>query len=124
MQLRAAHDPVALETSGGYSRFDLDESNPLVQLPGRVGLIPESRTQLSATLTFRPIPFGDTVDLVRQSELDLEASTLDYRAALTRLEGRALEAALSAQLAARSALPFTRGRCGRRGEPQSYPYPF
>ena len=112
LQLRAAYDPVALETTGGYSRFDLDESNPLVQLPGRIGLVPGSRTQLSATLTFRPLPFGDTADLVRQSELDLELRILDYRAALTRLEGRALEAALSAQLAARSALLSREGVVG------------
>ena len=112
LQLRAAYDPVALETTGGYSRFDLDESNPLVQLPDRIGLVPGSRTQLSATLTFRPLPFGDTADLVKQSELDLELRILDYRAALTRLEGRALEAALSARLAARSALLSREGVVG------------
>ena len=106
LRLRAAYDPVSLEATGGYSRIDLDESSPLVRLPGgdRTGLISRSQAQLSATLTFRPLPFGDTADLVRQRELEVASSILDYRAALTGLERRALEAALSARLASRSVL--------------------
>lgn len=112
LQLRAAYDPVALEASGGYNRVDLGDSLTAPGLsaaqaptdpadPG--GAISETGFRVSTALTFRPYPFGDTADLVAQRELDLENSLLEFDNARTGLEARALEAALQARLAERSA---------------------
>ena len=109
LQLRVARDPVVLEASGGYSRFELDDAFAggvgAAQTPpggSPVGTIPESRVQLATTLTFRPYPFGDVADLVTQRELEYELRVLELDSARAGLEVRALEAALQARLAERS----------------------
>lgn len=110
LQLSAARDPVALETSGGYTRLALDdELLGVTQLPpggdpdgGLTGSPPETSWQVSAALTFRPYPFGDVADLVAQRGLELGTSRLELRAARAALERRALEAALQLRLAERS----------------------
>ena len=115
LQLRAARDPVALEATGGYNRYSLDDTltgtqvGP-VQVPTTPGIgsgvgataIPNSGYQLSTKLVFRPFPFGDTADLLAQRELELQTSLLSLADAQTGLEARALEAALQARLAERS----------------------
>lgn len=109
LQLQAARDPVALEASGGYSRAEIDESKlGVAQAPTdpgggfAEGTLPTSGFNLSTTLSFRPLPFGDIADLLRQRELELQSSRLDLRSARAGLEARALEAALSSRLAERS----------------------
>ena len=120
LQLRVARDPVVLEASGGYNRYDLDDAltgavgaTQTPPGPGEPGLpgggapgsgaIPESGFQLSTALTFRPYPFGDVADLVTQRELEYELRVLELSSARAGLEVRALEAALQARLAERSA---------------------
>ncbi len=114
LQLRAARDPVALEATGGYSRFDLDDALTGARLsaaqvptaPGAGGVgadaVSEDGYQLSTTLVFRPFPFGDTADLLTQRETELKTSELDLANAQAGLEVRALEAALQTRLAERS----------------------
>lgn len=114
LQLRATRDPVVLEASGGYSRYDLDDALTGLGVamgaaqapPGGdlgSGALPESGFQVSTALTFRPYPFGDVADLVTQREVEYELRVLELRGAQTGLEVRALEAALQARLAERSA---------------------
>ena len=100
-QLSAAYNPASLEVQGSYGRSDVDPVMAPQQEPGQ-GEIPNSQTQLSANATFRPFPFGDTRDAVRQQELALENTVLDFRESVTGLERQALEAALQFQLAQQS----------------------
>ncbi len=108
LQVRIARDPVVLEASGGYNRFDLDDALTgtvrAAQVPpgGGADTIPESGYQIDAAFTFRPYPFGDVADLVTQRELEYELRVLELGSARTGLEVRALEAALGARLAERS----------------------
>lgn len=131
LQLRAAYDPVALSATGGYNRFDLDDSLTgadlrAAQAPtdpgaggdigGDLGVPTESGYQVSTDLVFRPLPFGDVADLVRQRELDLENSLLELGSARAGLEARALGAALQARLAERSTVLAQEGvRAAERG---------
>lgn len=112
-QLHAARDPVALAATGGYSRVQIDESQlgaTQVTGPGEddgsggfaSGTLPANGFQLSTTLSFRPIAFGDVADAISQGQLALESSRLDLQSVRTGLEVRALEAALSSRLAERS----------------------
>lgn len=107
LQLRVARDPVVLEASGGYNRFDLGDALTgtvrAAQAPPGGSAIPESGYQIDAALTFRPYPFGDVADLVTQRELEYELRVLELGSARAGLEVRALEAALGARLAERSA---------------------
>jgi len=115
LQLRAARDPVALEATGGYSGVALDDRLPgaglcadlcAVQTPpdsGGASAPTESGFQVATTLTFRPYPFGNLADLVAQRELDYELRVLELESTRAGLEARALEAALQARLAERSA---------------------
>ncbi len=100
-QLDAAYSPVALEATGGYSAFNNDPIDLSSETPGVQGL-PDSGAQLSADMSFRPILFGDTADLADQLRLELESAQLTYAETLTSLQRRALEAALSVQLAENS----------------------
>lgn len=100
-QLDAVYSPVALEAGGGYSIFNNDASDVSPEEPGVQGL-PASGTELSADVTFQPFPFGETADLVDEFRLDLEEAQLSYAETLTSLQRRALEAALSVQLAENS----------------------
>jgi outer membrane protein len=116
-QLRAAYDPVALEASGAHTRLELDEGLAGVQLPDLGGAaLPETQTQLAATLIFRPYPFGDVADAVRGRELEVQSRLLELREARAGLEARALTAALQAELAERSvALAETGQKAAQRG---------
>ncbi len=100
-QLRAAYDPVSLQASGGYSRFDnnLVDSNPAV--PG-VQPLPNNGGQISAGLTLRPWLFGDTADQADKSRIQLQQAELEYRSALTGMQVQALQAAYGVQLAQES----------------------
>lgn len=108
-QLAAARDPVALEARGSYSHLEIDESKlGAAQAPTdpdggfAAGTLTGSGFQLATTLRFRPLPFGDIADLVRQREIELATRHLELQSARAALEVRALEAALSSRLAARS----------------------
>ncbi len=111
-QLRAAHNPASLEVQGTYNTTDTDadpsaapQVEPQQQEQPDEGGQPmgaPNATQLSANATFRPFPFGDVRDLVRQQELALESAVLDFREAVTGLENQALETALQFQLAQQS----------------------
>lgn len=108
-QLQAARDPVALSATGGYSNVRIDESQlGTAQAPGEddggfaSGTVPANGFQLSTTVSFRPIAFGDVADAISQGQLALESSRLDLRSVRTNLETRALEAALGSRLAERS----------------------
>ena len=104
-QLRAAYNPVALEVQGNYNTTDTDPTaapQPESQLEGLQQpeqpeqeqpeggagpMISPNSSQFSATATFRPFPFGDTRDLVRQQELALDNAILDFREAVTSVQG-------------------------------------
>ena len=94
--LRQAFDPIALETSGGYGHLFIDDAHP------NADDLEENVAQLSASLSFRPFPYGDIADLTTRRKLDMEKVHLDYREALTNLEVQALEAASGVQLARES----------------------
>ena len=97
-QLDAAFSPVALEAGGSYSTLNLDTTDLAPEAPDAEGL-PTSGTELSAAVTFQVLPYGETADLVDQLRLDLENAQLTYAETLASLQRRALEAALSVQLA-------------------------
>ena len=112
-QLRAAYNPASLEVQGTYNTTDTDPSaapqpepqqQPEQPEEGGGGGAPVSpnSSQFSANATFRPFPFGDTRDLVRQQELALEDALLDFRETVTSLQGQALESALQLRLALQS----------------------
>ncbi len=112
-QLDALRGPATLETTAGLTSLGLNDGaaaqNVAAQQvggqPGEVptgGDVPTRSEQLSANVTFRPFPFGDVADGVRQAELAVRSSLLDYREALTGLEARALGAALDLRLAEQS----------------------
>ncbi len=141
-QLSAAYNPASLTVEGSYTNVDADdipqapggatpqlqqmqpEPEPGQEQPG--GGSASNSYDLSATATFRPFPFGDTADLVRQQELALENAVLDFRETVASLQGQALESALQFRLArqsvdladntleaARSALEATQTRAER-----------
>ncbi len=107
-QLKAARDPVALAATGSYTNVQVDES----QLGAAqttddgsgfaAGTVAANGYNLSTTLSFRPIPFGDVADAISQGQLALQSSQLDLMNTRTALEIRALEAALTSRLAERS----------------------
>lgn len=100
-QLRAAYDPVALQATGGYSRFNntLVDTDPVT--PG-VQPLPANGGQISANVTLRPWLFGDTADQADKSRLQLQQAQLDYEDALTGLQIQAVQAAYGVQLAQES----------------------
>ncbi len=112
-QLRAAYNPASLEVQGTYNTTDTDadpSAAPQVEpqqqeQPDEGGgqqIGAPNATQLSANATFRPFPFGDVRDLVRQQELALDNAILDFRETVTSLQGQALESALQLRLALQS----------------------
>ena len=100
-QLGAAFGPVALEAGGSYNTLNLDTTDLAPEAPDAEGL-PTSGTELSATVTFQVLPYGETADLADQLRLELESAQLTYAETLASLQRRALEAALSVQLAENS----------------------
>ncbi len=99
-QLRSAFDPVVLSADAGYALFDNEDlgANPQ-QVNGPTTEIPESSTQLSLELSFRPVPFGDIADLAETAEIDLRDALLSFREMVATLQVQALESALNAALA-------------------------
>lgn len=93
--LSQAFDPVALEGNATYGRL---QKQPKTEQPNEKNLV-EDVVRFSASLSFRPFPYGDIGDLVSQRKLDMEKNRLDYREMLTNLEVQALEAASNVQLA-------------------------
>jgi len=108
-QLNAAHDPVSLQASGGYSRFDNNQVDLDPTTPGVQGL-PVNGGQVSADVTLRPWLFGDTADQANRSRIQLEQAQLDYDDALTGLQVQALQAAYGVQLAKESLASATEGQ--------------
>ncbi|MEJ2666004.1 MAG: TolC family protein [Deinococcales bacterium] len=100
-QLHAAYDPVSLQATGGYSRFDntLVDTDPTT--PG-VQPLPANGGQISADVTLRPWLFGDTADQANKSRLELQQAQLDYQDTLTALQIQAVQAAYGVQLAQES----------------------
>ena len=119
-QLSAAYNPASLTVEGSYTNVDADdvpqapggtlpqlqqtqpEPEPGQEQPGGEQGSASNSYDLSATATFRPFPFGDTADLVRQQELALENAVLDFRETVASLQGQALESALQFRLARQS----------------------
>ncbi|MDZ7705049.1 MAG: TolC family protein [Trueperaceae bacterium] len=104
LQLQNAYDPVSLDASLGYARLPQSESGLpdfLTSIPGIEDLFasPTSSTSVSLSLRFRPAPFGDISDLVRQRQLELASAQLRLRDTLTQLETQAVEGALRLELA-------------------------
>ena len=93
VNLRQAFDPIALEGNATYGRLFIDDDHD------NADSLEENAAQLSASLSFRPFPYGDIGDLVDQRKLDMEKGRLDYRETLTNLEVQSLEAASGVQLA-------------------------
>ncbi len=93
LNLHQAFDPVVLEGSATYGRLFIDGSHP------NADNLEENAAQFSASLSFRPFPYGDIGDLVSQRKLDMEKARLNYRETLTNLEVQALEAASGLRLA-------------------------
>ena len=96
--LNAAFDPVSVELSGSYLRFDTDDIDADPQTPGDQGL-PVNGGAFDVDVSLRPFPFGSIADGVTQQKIALERSRLEYRRTLASLEVQALEAALNVQLA-------------------------
>lgn len=98
LQLDASYDPVQLQASGGYSRFDVATVDTDPVTPGTQGL-PESGGQISADLTLRPFAFGDIADQADQNRIKLEQARLSLRDTLTQLQVQAVQAAVGVELA-------------------------
>ena len=105
-----AGNPVALDTSGGYSYRSLDEAEPcpflsdpdptndlLCQLVSPD--VPSEVGQAEVGLTLRAFPYGDLADRVALAEINLRTAELDYQSARAKLERSALDAALKVRLA-------------------------
>ncbi len=103
-QLKALRGPAQLETTAGLTSLRLKDAVTAqgLAVSQAEGGIPTTSEQVSANVSFRPFPFGDVADAVRQAELAVRNSLLDYREALTGLETRALGAALNLRLAEQS----------------------
>ena len=96
--LNAAFDPVSVELSGSYLRFDTDDIDTDPQTPGEQSL-PVNGGAFAVGVSLRPFPFGSVADGVTQQKIALERARLEYRRTLASLEIEALAAALSVRLA-------------------------
>lgn len=98
LALDASYDPVSLSATGSYTALFNDPIDLDPVTPGDQGL-PDSATNLSAAVTFRPFLFGDTADQADQRRIELEQARLEANAGLAQLEANALDAALGLSLA-------------------------
>lgn len=104
--LKAVLSPVSLSAQGGVSALTSDPppstcATPPPGLPPELGPVlgqlnpecyplPGSASQVQATLTFTPLPFGPLAAQARQAQANLRLAELTYRQARASLEREAL----------------------------------